>query len=402
MSRTQLSKIFDLHGYILDKLEYANDKEIFVHCHLKRKTMRFKSQTSNAVCARRVRKVKHQVFEGRLVWLVVIQRRFYFSKSDKRLWEILPGVSLKKQTTDSYRKNSIIALKNSTYSYSSQQRLASPMFSSRLIDELPEIRFYWPEKIERIGLDGKNIGKHKNMFTLTNLGKKELISALPPMSQKDLIEAIKTNVPLGQRLAVKESCIDMDKFMLSVVRQCFPDAKVVIDRFHVIQAAIRNFDSFRLRMQKMQGVNLNFLKQLLAKSPFKLDRREQALLNKTFEKMPKLKIGYEIIQELREVYRQKDIKFAKECLALTIRRCLESKIPDMLELAGMLNRWDEEILNYHLSKTTNAFTEGLHNRFETIKRNHFGVRNYPRFVKRLMYIFLPAAIFANLLSKVVG
>jgi len=402
MTGTSLSKIFDLKGYILDRVEYPDDKEIMLCCHLKRKTMRFKSQSSNAICAQRKRKIKHQVFEGRLVWISVTQRRFYFCKSDNRLWEKLPNVALKKQTTESYRRNSIIALKNSTYSYSSQQRLASPMFSSRLVDSLPELKFYWPKEIGKIGFDGKNIGKRKNMFTLTNLDEKKLISALPPMSQKELIEAIKTNVPLERRSAVKESCIDMDRFMLSVVGQCFPNAEVVIDQFHVIQAAIRNLDAFRLRIQKMQGVNLNFLKHLLAKSPFELDKHERKLLERTFEKIPKLKLCYEIIQELRKVYRQKDIKAARECLESAKRLCRESKIPDMLELAGMLRRWNEEILNYHLSKTTNAFTEGIHNRFETIKRNHFGVRNYARFVKRLMYIFLPAAVFMNLLSKVVG
>ncbi|MCX6743275.1 MAG: transposase [Candidatus Parcubacteria bacterium] len=366
MSGTSLSKIFDLKGYILDRVEYRDDREILLHCHLKRKTMRFKSQSSKAVCAQRLRKIKHQVFEGRLVWLMIAQRRFYFSKPDKRLWEKLPNVALKKQTTESYRRNSIMALKNSTYSYSSQQRLASPMFSSRLVDELPELKFYWPEEITKIGLDGKNIGRRKNMFTLTDLDGKKLISALPPMSQRELINAIKSNVPLELRNAVKEVCIDMDKFMLSVVRQCFPDAEVVIDQFHVIQAAIRNLDAFRIRIQKMQGVNLNFLKYLLAKSPFELDRHQRKLLERTFEKIPRLKIGYGIIQELRKVYRQRDIKAAKKQLESTKRLCLESKIPDMLELAGMLKRWDEEILNYHLSKTTNAFTEGIHNRTQPL------------------------------------
>lgn len=402
MSGTQLSKIFDLHGYILDQVKYPDDKEILLFCHLKRKTMKSKSRSSSCVCAKRIRKIKHQVFEGRLVWIVVEQRRYYFKKTDQRLWEKLPNVSLKKQTTDSYRRNSIIALKNSTYSYSSQQRLASPMFSSRLIDELPELRFYWPKEILKVGLDGKNIGKRKNMYTLTDLAARQLISALPPMKLRALVEAIKDNVPLERRLAVKEVCIDMDKFMLSVARQSFPNANIVIDQFHVIQDAVRNLDAFRLRIQKMRGINLNFLKQIMAKPAFKLNRQERKILEQTFKRIPELKTGYVIIQELRKAYRLKGIESAKEQLELTINLCLSSKIPDMLELAGTLKRWKEKILNYHLSRTTNAFTEGIHNRFETIKRNHFGVRNYPRFVKRLMYIFLPMAIFTDLLSKVVG
>jgi len=402
MTGTPLSKIFDLRGYILDRVEYLDEKEILLYCHLKRQTMKFQSQRSKSVCDQRVRKIKHQVFEGRLVWIIVSQRRFYFSKTDRRLWEKLPNVSFKKQTSNIYRKNSILALRNSTYAYSSQQRMASPMFSSRLVDELPEIKFCWPDKVEKVGLDGKNIGKRKNMFTLTDLEHRKLISAIPPMDSNALITAIKSNSSLEQRLAVKEACIDMDGRMLAVARKCFPNAQIVIDRFHVIQAANRNLDSYRCRLQKMQGINLNFLKQLFAKSKYELSSKEQKLLDGAFKKLPKLKDSYEIIQELRDIYRCKDLQDAEKKFGMVITHCLASRIPDMLELAAMLKRWDEKILNYYLSKTTNAFTEGIHNRFETIKRNHFGVRNYERFVKRLMYIFLPSAIFINLLSKVVG
>lgn len=44
----------------------------------------------------------------------------------------------------------------------------------------------------------------------------------------------------------------------------------------------------------------------------------------------------------------------------------------MKALAKTLTRWYEEMLNYYISKTTNAYTEGIHNHFERLKRNHFG------------------------------
>jgi len=34
-------------------------------------------------------------------------------------------------------------------------------------------------------------------------------------------------------------------------------------------------------------------------------------------------------------------------------------------------------------KTTNAYTEGIHNHFERIKRNHFGIRNIERFLQKV-------------------
>jgi transposase len=401
MSKKSLQKLFNLKGYILDKIEYADSENIDLHCHLQRKGMKYRGETSRSVCVTKQRKIKHQVFEGKTVWIIVTQRRFFFTKYDQRLWEKLPNVSIKKQTSNTYRINTIKSLSKASYTLNADLRRSSAMFSSRLVDELPEVRFNWPDNVKRIGMDGKNIGKRKQMITISNLEHKQLISVLPPMSQSELICHLKS-VENAKIEAVQEVCIDMDKLFKSVALQCFPQAKIVIDEFHVIQQAIRNFEALRLRTQKMRQVNLAPIKHLLTKPFLRLCTFDQAKLKYYLDKYPELNICYVIIEELRKMYWQKDIESSKFQIDKVIDLCRKSKIPDMLELAGTLNRWHDEILNYHLSKTTNAFTEGLHTRFEAIKRNHYGVRNYERFVKRLMYVFIPAALLANLLSKVVG
>lgn len=401
MSRTLLVKMFNLEGYVLDKMKIDDNQNILLFCHLKRKTMKFKSQISNSVCTTKLRKIKHQVFEGRVVWIVIKQRRFYFSKYDKRLWEKLPNISCRKQTSDMYRINTIKSLQKATYTHNAILRGCSAMFSSRLVDELPDIKFNWPDIISKVGLDGKNIGKFKQGFTLTNLDKNELISAIPPMSQKNLINTL-NDIDLRLRMGVKEVCIDMDKFMKSVALKCFPEAKLVIDQFHVIQCAIRDLDKYRCRKQKMENVNLMPAKQLLAKPYYKLKDHEKVKLSLCLLEHPDLKKGHEILKNLRKVYQVKSYAKAKEQLNYVIELCHKSQIPDMMDFKDTLLRWHDEILNYHLSKTTNAYTEGIHNRFECIKRSHYGVKNYDRFVKRLMYTFIPAALFADLLSKVVG
>lgn len=190
--------------------------------------------------------------------------------------------------------------------------------------------------------------------------------------------------------------------MKSVALNCFPLAKIVIDQFHVIQYCIWNLDKYRCRIQKMKKLNLMPAKQLLGKPYYKLTDEEKVKLSLCLLEYPDLKEGYEILQNLRKIYSAKSYLEAKKQLDYVIELCNNSQIPDMLDFIKTLLRWYSEILNYHLSKTTNAFTEGIHNRFECIKRNHYGVKNYDRFVKRLMYTFIPATLFTELLSKVVG
>lgn len=44
-------------------------------------------------------------------------------------------------------------------------------------------------------------------------------------------------------------------------------------------------------------------------------------------------------------------------------------------------------------------TKGIHNHFERIKKNHFGIRNIERFCKRLLFCTMPMAIFLNFLAQ---
>lgn len=66
-----------------------------------------------------------------------------------------------------------------------------------------------------------------------------------------------------------------------------------------------------------------------------------------------------------------------------------------MEKPKTLRRHKENILNYYLSKSTNAFTEGVHTRFELLEKDHCGVRNIERFAKRLLFSFIPFSYIAQ-------
>jgi|WetSurMetagenome_2_1015567.scaffolds.fasta_scaffold214293_2 hypothetical protein len=103
MQKNQLKKIFHLEGYILDEVEDREGK-ILLHCHLQKKSMKFESEVSDKVNTTRERSILHSIFEGKQVYIRIIQRKFYFSKSNKRLWEELPSVKKKQQMTSTFKK----------------------------------------------------------------------------------------------------------------------------------------------------------------------------------------------------------------------------------------------------------------------------------------------------------
>jgi len=267
----------------------------------------------------------------------------------------------------------------------------------RLIDEIVDSSLKWDKSIKRIGMDGKGIGNRKQVFNISNLVDHEVIGILPNLSQQQLKQKLLAINPKFRK-AVKEVCIDMDSFFPAIIRECFPNAKIVIDHFHVIKWAV-----YLLKEEKklLQDVNKEKYKidQYLMIPAHKLTEAEFQKLKKIFDKVPELKSDWKIIHQLRKVYWQEDREKAEIQLTHVIKLCKESKSTFMKELAKTLTKWFEEILNYYISKTTNAYTEGIHNHFERIKRNHFGIRNIDRFCKRLLFCLMPFSVFLNFLAQ---
>jgi len=255
----------------------------------------------------------------------------------------------------------------------------------------------WNEPIRRIGIDGKGVNRRKQIFNLTNLDKNEVIGVFPNLTQKELKEQLMTTDE-SLRMAVLEVCTDMDSFFTAIVKQCFPRAKIVVDHFHVIQWAIKLIKDQKLIAQELKGEKFP-INQLLMKPAQKLTDKEFQKLAKCFAQAPKLKESWKILHQLRKVYWQSDYRKARHQLRYVIWRCRQSGIWEMNDLANTLTRWFDEILNYYISRTTNAYTEGMHNHFERIKRNHFGIRNIDRFCKRLLFCLVPFSIFTQIITQ---
>ncbi|WP_172995239.1 transposase, partial [Lactobacillus helveticus] len=70
------------------------------------------------------------------------------------------------------------------------------------------------------------------------------------------------------RANVRTVTMDLSFYYQDIVRACFPNAQIVIDRFHMIQMLTRSFNS--LRVQVMKTFDKRSRQYQLIKSPWKL------------------------------------------------------------------------------------------------------------------------------------
>jgi len=396
MQNKYLIQLLNLEEYIIERIEWE-EEQIMVHCFPKSRGMWYQGQYSTALSASKIKIARHMMIEDRVVILKIRQRKFHFSQTKKNLWEVLPSFQKHKHDSQAFRKNTLKTLRVTNYTGTSTSRHTSKMYPLRLLDTINGFKINWDPECRRIGLDGKGVRKHKAVTNITNLDKKEVISVLPAYNQKTLEEWCLL-LTKEQRNQVEEICVDMSDVPIAIIRKYFPRARIVIDKFHVIKWAIKLMDQHRYLLQQVEKVKIP-IKFELAKASHKLKPEEYEKVKPYLDQHLTLKCFWKTVHQLRKVYWQKDHRKARSQLRYVIWLCEQNGIPEMETLAKTLRKWFEEILSYCRSKTTNAYTEGVHTRFELIKRQHFGIRNMERFAKRIMFSLAPPILFNEFLSN---
>ena len=167
--------------------------------------------------------------------------------------------------------------------------------------------------------------------------------------------------------------MDMHEPFRQAVQICLPQAKVVVDKFHLIRHVNKAMDKVRSRLQggNRRGKRRDLFRSryTLLKGAERLADWEKARLNRLFYCYPELKKAWVLKESFRMWYRETNRSRAEERPGLLLKDKIEdNSLPEFKELLHMLTNWRGEILNYFDYRITNGFVEGENNCIKTIKR----------------------------------
>ena len=242
------------------------------------------------------------------------------------------------------------------------------------------------ETPEFIGLDEFSV-KGRRLFhtAICDLVGKEVMGIIEGQGQRRVEEYLDS---LPQPDKVRAVAMDMHEPFRQAVQMCLPQAKVVVDKFHLIRHINNALDKVRSRLQ---GGSIRDKRRDLFKSRYTLLKGGERLadweklkLNQLFYRYPELKRAWVLKESFRAWYREADRSRAEEALGLLEERIAKDSLPEFKELLHTLSNWREEILNYFDYRITNGFVEGKNNRIKTIKRTAYGYRNMDNFRMRIL------------------
>lgn len=200
------------------------------------------------------------------------------------------------------------------------------------------------------------------------------------------------------RNKVKVVTVDMSGSYIPLIKKLFPNAKIVLDRFHIVQHMSRALNQTRIKIMKqfddksLEYRALKYYWKLILKDSRKLSLKAfyartfketltpRECLNKIFTLVPELKDYYDLYQLLLFHLQEKNtdqfwglIQDTLPHLNRTFKTALNTFI-----------RYKNYISNTIELLYSNAKLEATNKLIKDIKRNAFGYRNFDIFKKRIL------------------
>lgn len=248
-------------------------------------------------------------------------------------------------------------------------------------------------------------------------GRQGTIIAMVKGTKAENVIKILGKIPLKQRKKVKEVTLDMAGNMGLIVKKSFPNAALVIDRFHVQKLALDALQEIRIKhrweaidnendaIEKARDnakkhvpellSNEDTLKQLLARSRYllykpssKWTENQSKRAEILFEKYPDIEKAYKLCQNLSWIFNNtKDKTSALIRLAKWDEKVRQAGFKSFNTIARTMSIHYMNILNYFENRSTNASAESFNAKIKAFRAQFRGVRNIEFFLYRLTRIF---------------
>jgi transposase len=242
-----------------------------------------------------------------------------------------------------------------------------------------------------IGVDEKSVAKGHSYFTIvTDLEDSKVVYISEGRTQQSL-DGFFMSLTDEQKKNIKGIAMDMWDPYISSVRQHIPDGekKIVFDRFHIMMHMVKAVDMVRKdehwKLLKSGDGTLSGSKFLWLYSKENLPDK---LLNR-FEDLKEmhLKTGraWAIKENLRELWSFVSRFGAERHWKRWYNWASHSRLEPIIKAAQTIKDHVGNVLTYFTHRITNATSEGMNSKIQTIKKMAYGFRNIENFKASILF-----------------
>ena len=371
-------QMYELRKGALIKAEKVSEFEVCPKCASK----------AFSIYDRRWVRVKDEPIRGRYIIVEILKRRFWCKPCQKPFTEPISGIGKGHRTTARFRRalrwacETFESLKKArTYMRCSTSTLYR-LYYQQLELDLRKRRYPWPKSI---GIDehkyARNREKRYPEFVTVFVDHKAR-RIYEVAKGRDLASVQSQIAHIPGRESVSLATIDLSPTYRKLVRQMFPQAKIVADKFHVVRLLHPAINKHRIDITgDKRGLPA---RKLLLRNGKDLDFFTRSLIYRWLDAHPELKEIYMAKEALHGLYRVRGYHRAKHALKRMIDRFGHSKLKAIKTLRKTLLSWFEEILAYFETRASNGRTEAFNGKAKLIRKKGYGFRSFKNYRLRLL------------------
>lgn len=245
------------------------------------------------------------------------------------------------------------------------------------------------DDLKRLGMDEKSFRRGQSYITLlTDLDESRVLDVVEERTAAAADQLWETLSP-EQKQAVEAVAVDMWEPFIQTIQKQVPDADIVHDKFHVSKYLGEAVDKVRRQEHKelmAQGdETLKGTRQLWLYNPqnFSPDQAEKFSALKDLQlKVARAWAAKELFSKFWDYQGEGWARrFFKDWFGWVSR----SRLKPVVEVAQMLKRHLDNLLTYLKHHITNAVTEGLNSKIQSLKSAARGFRNFRNYRIRILF-----------------
>jgi transposase len=250
--------------------------------------------------------------------------------------------------------------------------------------------------IQVLGLDEIALKKGQRDYVTLVTGRLSddeivILGVLPGHEKAEVVEFLRS-IPLRILQKVQSVCCDLWEAYTEAIREELPNARIVIDRFHVAkhyrQAAdqIRKQELLRLKqtLPKTDYQTLQGSFHAFRKNAKDLNKEERKILRRFFQHSALAKQAYILREQLTAIFEMNlSKKQAQAKILRWIQHVQTSGLHSFDNFLKLLATWWEQITNYFIQRQNSGFVEGFNNKVKVLKRRCYGIFNLKHLFQRI-------------------
>lgn len=336
------------------------------------------------------RRLAHTRIGNQLVYLNLLAHKFQCLRCQKCFNSRFDRVLPRKRATETFR-----------YEVFEQHQAGAPLshlasvcsisaatverwYQSFVIGRVKELQTRLCPKV--LGIDEHFFSRKQGYATtLVSLDRHHVHDVVLGRSALGLAPAL---AGIREKHRCRVAVMDLSETYRSIVRENFPNAQIVADRFHVVKLINHHFMKAWQQLDGMGRKNRGLV-SLMRRHEWRLSLKQHERLRSYLKRHPVLEGIYDFKQRLVQLVLLKRLKKAEARPKLhdllgMLHELARAPIDALRTLGETLLKWVEEIGRMWRFSKSNGITEGFHNKMEMLSRRAFGFRKFSNYRLRVL------------------